>query len=106
MDYYLILAQTVFYAVFSLAILIFTIALGIVAYYLIIISRHLRKIAENLDGTSEEIKEYLHELLGSISKLPLISLLFKHKPWPREEADAPEDRRKQSRSVKRQRSES
>lgn len=75
----LILAQTVFYAVFSLAIFVLAILLCIVAYYFIGIARHLRKVSAHLDHASEEVREQIEGIIEALEKLPLISYFFKKK---------------------------
>lgn len=74
---YLILAQTVFYVVFSFAIFIGSLLLAIVVFYLIKIARHLNKIAENLDSASDEVRQRLKEVIQAASELPVVSFLFK-----------------------------
>lgn len=74
---YLILAQTVFYVVFSFAIFIGSLLLAIVVFYLIKIARHLNKIAENLDSASDEVRQRLKEVIQAVSELPVVSFLFK-----------------------------
>lgn len=74
---YLIFAETVFYAVFSLAIFVLSILLCIVAYHFIGIARHLRKITEDIDMATEEVKNRIEDIVEALSNLPLISFLFK-----------------------------
>ena len=76
---YLIIAQTAFYAVFSLAILTLSILLAAALYYLLGIAKHLRKITENADAVSGEAREKLQELLDALTRLPIISFLFNDK---------------------------
>ena len=76
---YLIIAQTAFYAVFSLAILTLSILLAAALYYLLGIAKHLRKIAENADAVSGDARDKLQELLDALTRLPIISFLFNDK---------------------------
>lgn len=75
----LILAQTVFYIVFSIAIFTLSILLGIVAYYFIGIAKHMRKVSERVDNASEEVREQIEGIIEALEKLPFISFLFKKK---------------------------
>lgn len=74
---YLILAQTVFYAVFSFAVFVLSILLAVVIYYLIGITKHLRKITGNMDEVSEEIREKIREIVEALENLPILSFLFR-----------------------------
>lgn len=73
----LIVVQIVFYLVFSLAIIIFSVLALVLLYNFIRIEKHIRKISENLESASGEIKENLESLIGKIIALPLLSLFFK-----------------------------
>ncbi|MDP3956767.1 MAG: hypothetical protein Q8P97_02115 [bacterium] len=75
----LILAQTVFYIVFSVAIFTISILLGIVAYYLIGIARHLRKVSERIDDVSEDARQHIESIVNTLEGLPFISYFFKKK---------------------------
>jgi hypothetical protein len=72
----LIVAQTIFYATFSFAILLGTLILIVVAYYLVRIARHLSKVARNAEHLSDDVRERILEYIDEISRLPLVSLLF------------------------------
>jgi len=76
---YLTIAQTAFYAVFSLSILTLSILLAVALYYLLGIVKHLRKIAENADAVSGDARDKLQELLDALTRLPIISFLFNEK---------------------------
>ena len=75
----LIFTQTVFYAVFALAIFMLSILLGIVAYYFIGIARHLRKVSERMDNASREAREQIEGIIETLERLPFISYFFKKK---------------------------
>lgn len=75
----LILAQTLFYFVASLAIIVFAVLLGMAAYYLIQIARQVQNLSENLNQASDEIKENIQEIFDNLSRIPLLSFLFKEK---------------------------
>jgi hypothetical protein len=73
----LTVAQIIFYATFSFAILLGTLILIVVAYYLIRIARHLSKVARNAEHVSDEAREKISAYIDEIAKLPLVSLLFR-----------------------------
>ena len=75
----LILAQTVFYIVFSIAIFTLSLLLCIVAYYFIGIARHMRHVSERVDNASEEVRKQIEGIVKALEKLPFISYLFKKK---------------------------
>lgn len=75
----MIFAQTVFYAVFSLAIFVLSILLCIVAYYFIGIAKHLRKISERVDEASKDAREHIEGIVETLEALPFISYFFKKK---------------------------
>ena len=74
---YLIIAQTVFFATFSLVIIVVGILLGIVIYYLVKIARHINKISENVEHASAEIADRIEDVIEKLQALPLVSLFFK-----------------------------
>lgn len=74
---YLTLSQTVFFAVFSFVIIIVGILLAIVIYYLVKITKHANKISDNLEHASDDVKKNIHEIVEALSKLPIVSVLFK-----------------------------
>ena len=73
----LLIAQIIFYLVFSLAIIIFSILTLALLYNFIRIEKNIRKISENLESASGEIKENLESLIGKIIALPLLSFFLK-----------------------------
>jgi hypothetical protein len=73
----LVVAQTVFYATFSFAILLVSLILAVVAFYLIRIARHLSKVARNVEHLSDEARERILSYIDELSQLPLVSLLFR-----------------------------
>ena len=75
----LILAQTIFYFTASLAIIVFGVLLGIMAYYFIQIARQVQNLSENLNQASDEIKENIKEIFDNLSRIPLLSFLFREK---------------------------
>lgn len=76
----LIFAQTIFYLVISLTIIVLGILLIAMAYYLVRIVRHIDKISNNLDEASGEVKENIKEIINKLSVLPLFSFFFKNRP--------------------------
>lgn len=75
----LILAQTVFYIVFSIAIFTLSLLLCIVTYYFIGIARHMRHVSERVDNVSEEVRKQIESIVKALQQLPFISYLFKKK---------------------------
>ncbi|MCL5733421.1 MAG: DUF3592 domain-containing protein [Patescibacteria group bacterium] len=73
----LTIVQIIFYLVFSLAIIIFSVLALVLLYNFIRIEKHIRKISENLESASGEIKENIESLIGKIITLPLLSLFLK-----------------------------
>ncbi len=72
----LIVVQIVFYLVFSLAIIIFSVLALVLLYNFIRIEKNIRKISENLENASEDVKENLESLIGKILTLPILSFFF------------------------------
>lgn len=73
----LVFAQTLFYLTISLAIIVLGALLGIIAYHFVAIAKHLRKISNDLDKASDDVRENLEEIVGRLSALPLFSYLLK-----------------------------
>lgn len=73
----LIFAQTLFYLTVSLAIIVLSVLLGVVAYHFIAIAKHLRKLSTDLDQASDDVRKNIEEIVEQLSSLPLFSLLFK-----------------------------
>lgn len=70
-------AQTFFFIVASLALIVMGGALGIIIYHAIHIVRDLRKTAHNLEIASADLGAHIDKTLDRISSLPLISGLLK-----------------------------
>ncbi len=73
----LIFAETVFYIVISLAIIILGVLLGIMTYELVKITRNLRRISENLSSMSKDTEEKVREIIGRLSDSPILSFFMK-----------------------------
>ncbi|MBI3046431.1 MAG: hypothetical protein HYY86_02770 [Candidatus Harrisonbacteria bacterium] len=80
----LIFAQTLFYLTVSLAIIVFGILLGIIAYHFIAIAKQLRKLSEDLNNASEEVQERVSEIMDRLAALPLFSFLLKNSSTKKE----------------------
>ncbi len=75
----LIISQTIFYFVVSIAIIVIGILSGIVVYHLVCITKELKKVAENFHEASDEAAERVRELIDRLSGLPFLSFLFREK---------------------------
>lgn len=73
----LVAVQIIFYLVFSLAIVIFSVLTLVLLYNFIRIEKNIRKISENIESASGEIKENLESLIGKIIALPILSFFLK-----------------------------
>ncbi len=73
----LIIAQTIFYFVISLAILFAGVTFGIIIFHIIHIAKSLREISLNISNASHDVKEKLEEVLEKFSFWSLASLFFK-----------------------------
>ncbi len=72
-----IASQTIFYFVASFAIIMIGVILGVIAYYTVQIGKRLKKISENVEKSSAEVRENIAELFDKLSEIPFISLFFK-----------------------------
>ncbi|MBI2023341.1 hypothetical protein HYT01_02130 [Candidatus Giovannonibacteria bacterium] len=73
----LIYAQTVFYIVASIAIIVVGFMVALVAYHLVGIARSLHKIAEALSEFSEETEELLKDIIHKLMNIPILSFFLK-----------------------------
>jgi len=73
----LIFAETVFYAVVSLALIILGALFIVMVYELVMIARNLRAISENISAVSKDAEEKLMELMGKLSDSPIMSFFMK-----------------------------
>jgi hypothetical protein len=73
----LIFAQTLYYLVVSLAIIVLGALFTIITYHLIYITKHLRHISDNLDDTSGELKKRIEEVIERLASLPILSFFLK-----------------------------
>lgn len=69
-------AQTLFYFVSSIAILVVGGLLGIVVFHVIKIVKNLEIFSDNLNETSAEIKGKVNAYLDKLADTPIISLLI------------------------------
>ena len=72
-----IFAQTLYYLVASVAIIVFGVSFAIITYHLIHIAKHLRHISGNLDDTSGELKKRLEEVVEQLLSIPILSYFLK-----------------------------
>ena len=77
MEIPLMVAQTVFYFVASFAIVMIGIILCVIAYYAVQIGKRLRKISENVEKSSDEVRENIKEFFDTLSQIPFVSSFFK-----------------------------
>jgi len=83
METILMIAQTVFYLVSSLAIIVVGILLAIATYHLVNIVRELEAISRNLHNMSDEAQERLKDIIEKLSVLPILSFLIKKTKSPK-----------------------
>ena len=72
-----IVSQTVFFFVASFAIIVIGVMLCAIAYYMIQIGKRLKKISENVEKSSAEVRENIKELFDKLSVIPFLSSFFK-----------------------------
>jgi ABC-type spermidine/putrescine transport system permease subunit II len=75
----LIVAQTLYYLVVSLAIMVLGALLIVIAYHLIHITRHLRNISDDLDEASDELKNRIEVIIQNLATLPIFGYFLKEK---------------------------
>ena len=66
--YMLIVSQTIFYIVSSVAILVVGVSLVIVMYYLICILRDTRNISSDINETYKKVKRKIKKIISLFSK--------------------------------------
>ena len=66
--YMLIVSQTIFYIVSSVAILVVVVSLVIVMYYLICILRDTRNISSDINETYKKVKRNIKKIISLFSK--------------------------------------
>jgi hypothetical protein len=64
----LIIFQTIFYIVSSIAIIVIGVMLGILIYYLICIFKNTRNISNDLNKMLDKIKKSIIRVINSFSK--------------------------------------
>lgn len=72
-----IFAQTLYYFVVSISIIVFGALSLIITYRFVCIAKHLQHISDNIDGVSGELKESIEEIIENLSSLPIFSLFLK-----------------------------
>jgi len=72
----LILSQIIFNLVGSIAIIVISILIGIIAFDIIKFSRSIKEFFTNLNQKSNELYRNLDNFFASIFTLPFISQLF------------------------------
>jgi len=72
-----IVSQTVFYFVASFAIVMIGAILCVIAYYAVQIGKRLKKISENVEKSSDEVRENIREFFERLSEIPFLSLFMK-----------------------------
>ena len=76
----LIVAETIFYIVVSLAIIILGVIFGMAIYELVRIAKNLRAISDNLSNISKDASDKLQELIQRLSESPILSFFIKKSP--------------------------
>jgi len=76
---YLTLSQILFYISFSVAFLAFGSIFVSIIYYLLRITRHLERIANNVEIASDEVRNNIIKIIEALAKLPIVSSFFKRK---------------------------
>lgn len=76
MENALIISQTIFYSVFSLAIVVLGFLVAVIAYHLINIVKELEVISKELHDASGHAKERIDEIIEKLSSLPVLSFLL------------------------------
>jgi ABC-type multidrug transport system fused ATPase/permease subunit len=77
MEIALMLSQTVFYFVTSFAIIMIGVILCVIAYYASQIGQRLRNISENVEKSSDEVRENIKDFFDKLSEIPFMSSFFK-----------------------------
>lgn len=76
----LIIAETVFYIVVSLAIIALGLFLTIMAYEIVKIAKNLRAISDNLSSISKDTEAKIREIIQKLSDLPILSFFMNKEP--------------------------
>lgn len=79
----LIISQTVLFSVLSLAIILFGVVMGIIAYHVIKIVRELEQISRTLHEASEEAGERIKDILERLSDVPILSYFLRRPRAPK-----------------------
>lgn len=77
MEQMLMLSQTLFYFVASFSIIVLGVILCVIVYYVVEIGGRIRKISENVEKSSAEVRENITELFDKLSEIPFVSSFFK-----------------------------
>ena len=64
----LVISQTIFYIVSSIAIIVVGVMLVILVYYLICIVRNTRNISDDINHTYNKVKRNIKKIINSITK--------------------------------------
>lgn len=75
----LLLAQTIFYFVVSLAIIVVGILCAVVAYHLIHIAKELEVLSQNLTDASSDAIEQVNDVIDRLSALPILSYFLRRR---------------------------
>ena len=71
-----IIAQTLFYFVASFAIIVIGLIFCAITYYTVQIGKRLRKISENVEQSSAEVRENIREFFERLADISFASLFF------------------------------
>lgn len=71
-------SQTLFYLTFSLLIIVVGVMSAYIVYNIFILVRNLKKISDNVEHASSEIKDNIMEIFDRLSSFPFLSM-FMHK---------------------------
>lgn len=73
----LVFAQTLYYLVVSLAIIVLGSLFAVITYHLIKIAKNLQDISDNMEESSDDFKKRIEEIVERLASLPILSYFLK-----------------------------
>lgn len=73
-------SQTLFYLTFSLLLIVVGVMGIYIVYNIFILVRNLKKISDNVEHASSEIKDNIMEIFDRLSHFPFLSMFMHKKP--------------------------
>ena len=77
MELALIISQTIFYSIVSLAIIAMAILFSIIAYHLARLSKELEAITSDIRNFTDDTQKRISDIIERLSELPILSFFLK-----------------------------